>query len=413
LLILVGPLVGHAFVTAVGLYAEASGAGGGPSALAQGLSPLDGIVVPTFGAYDLAVTLLFPFLAIRLVAGPKESGALKLMLQVPASLSLQLAVKGTVLVVGWLIAWIPGLVALGIWRWSGGHLHAPETANVLLGHFLRVGLAAGVSVAAAAVMDGAASAALLALSITIGTWALDFLAAGRGGLLEVLGRLTPTAALRTFEHGTLHLSLVLAFLVLSLGGFAVAWAALVPGLSLRSRLGRLAAVLAVTAALGAAASRVTPSWDASEDRRNSFSRADEAALRAVREPIAISVHLAAEDPRRLDLERGILDKLRRIFPALRVTYSAGSRSGLFEGERYGEIWYSIGSRTGMCRSTNEPIVLEHLYGLAGIPKPDLRGESPYPGYPLVARPTGAAFLLFGLWPLAAGLAWLKQRSPWR
>ena len=33
--------------------------------LASGLSPLDGVFVPTFGALYLAVTLLFPFVAIR------------------------------------------------------------------------------------------------------------------------------------------------------------------------------------------------------------------------------------------------------------------------------------------------------------------------------------------------------------
>ncbi|HEY7395340.1 MAG TPA: hypothetical protein VH559_10885, partial [Gemmatimonadaceae bacterium] len=34
LLLVVGLLVGHAFTTSVGLYAEASGIGGGPAALA-------------------------------------------------------------------------------------------------------------------------------------------------------------------------------------------------------------------------------------------------------------------------------------------------------------------------------------------------------------------------------------------
>ena len=84
LLVMIAPLVGHAFITAVDTYAEASGIGGGPAALSQGLSPLDGILVPSFGAYDLAVTLLFPFVAIRLVAAEKASGAWKLMLQSPA-----------------------------------------------------------------------------------------------------------------------------------------------------------------------------------------------------------------------------------------------------------------------------------------------------------------------------------------
>ena len=57
LLLLVGPLVGNGFITAVNLYAEASGIGGGAAALAEGLTPLDGLLVPTFGAYDLAVML--------------------------------------------------------------------------------------------------------------------------------------------------------------------------------------------------------------------------------------------------------------------------------------------------------------------------------------------------------------------
>ena len=41
LLLMIGPLVGQAFITAVNLYAEASGAGGGPAALPQGPTPLE------------------------------------------------------------------------------------------------------------------------------------------------------------------------------------------------------------------------------------------------------------------------------------------------------------------------------------------------------------------------------------
>src|SRR6202008_1770664 len=89
LLLFVGFLVGHSFITAVGLYTEMSG-NGGPAALPQGLTPLDGILVPTWGAYDLAATLLFPFVAIRLIAAEKESGALKLLLQLPGSLPSKL-----------------------------------------------------------------------------------------------------------------------------------------------------------------------------------------------------------------------------------------------------------------------------------------------------------------------------------
>src|SRR3954463_10412482 len=108
LLLVIGALVGHAFITSVSLYAEASGVGGGPSALAQGLSPLEGIVVPTLGVYDLAATLLFPFVVIRLVATDKETGALALMLQSPAPFRASIVAKGIALTLAWLVAGIAG-----------------------------------------------------------------------------------------------------------------------------------------------------------------------------------------------------------------------------------------------------------------------------------------------------------------
>ena len=120
LLLLVGPLVGNGFITAVNLYAEASGIGGGAAALAEGLTPLDGILVPTFGAYDLAVTLLFPFVVIRLVAAEKQSGALKLTLQFPNGLAAAMAAKVLALALGWLVAWLPGVIALLLWKHYGG-----------------------------------------------------------------------------------------------------------------------------------------------------------------------------------------------------------------------------------------------------------------------------------------------------
>src|SRR5438105_15348850 len=170
LLLIIGPLVGQSFISAVNLYAEVSGTGG-PAALSQGLTPLDGILVPTFGAYDLAVTLLFPFVAIRLVSAEKESGALKLMLQSPAGVGVVLTAKMLTLIAGWLMALIPGVIALALWKAYSGSLYAPEVLNLLLGHLLRVILSAGVAIAAAAIADGAATAAIATLAFTVGTWA--------------------------------------------------------------------------------------------------------------------------------------------------------------------------------------------------------------------------------------------------
>lgn len=415
LLLILGPLAGHAFITAVGSYAEMSGSSGGPAALAQGLSPLDGLIVPTFGAYDLAVTLLFPFVAIRLFSSEKETGALKLLLQSPASLAGMLLVKTLVLLGGWLVAWTPGLIALALWRWYGGHLAAPELATVLLGHLLRGVLTIGVAAAAAAITDNAASAAVVALGVTLGTWALDFMGAVRGGTLARLAAYTPEAALRTFERGSLRASTVLVMLALTLGGLALAAVWLDPGRSRRGRTLGTGGVAAATVALVALGAIPRAGLDASENRRNSFSRADERALAAIRAPLRITVHLAPEDPRLADLDREILRKLERTLPSVRVVSVARTGSGLFEGAdaHYGEVWYELGQRRVMSRSTTEPIVLEQIYGLAGITPPAPDAEPAYPGYPLAARPAGAAPVFYIAWPLVVAACWWLVRRPRR
>ncbi len=126
------------------------------------------------------------------------------------------------------------------------------------------------------------------------------------------------------------------------------------------------------------------------------------------------MNLAPEDPRLFDLERGVLEKMRRVIPSFTVRYAARTRSGLFErGGEYGEVWYRVGPRRAMVRSTIEAVVLQNLYQLAGIPPPARGEELSYPGYPLAARLRAAPYLFFGAWPLAAGLAYLRTRGRWR
>ena len=84
--------------------------------------PLLGFAIALLDGTLLAVTLLFPFVAIRLVAQEKESGALKLVLQFPVSVGTTLAAKGTILLLGWLVAWMPGLLAIALWHFYGGLL---------------------------------------------------------------------------------------------------------------------------------------------------------------------------------------------------------------------------------------------------------------------------------------------------
>ncbi len=83
MLLLLCPLIGYSFLQAVSLYSESSSAALQSPVLANSLSPLDGILVPTLGSFYVAVTLLFPFVAIRVLGQEKESGALRLLVQLP------------------------------------------------------------------------------------------------------------------------------------------------------------------------------------------------------------------------------------------------------------------------------------------------------------------------------------------
>ena len=413
LVLMVGLLVGHAFVNSLEIYNEASGAGGGPAALAQGLTPLEGIVVPTFGAYDLAATLLFPFVVIRLVAGEKQSGELALTLQSPAPLSVAVLAKAIALMIGWIVCGLAGAIALIVWRAIGGHLGAVETFGVVIGHLLRGALTIGVGAAAGAVAASPSSAAIVALAITLGTWALDYVAAARGGALAILAEYTPSAALRVFERGEFRMSTVLVVLTLVAAGLAIATVWLREGDPIGRRVARLATVVVASAALCVGFNRVRASWDVSENRRNSFPAADETALRAIDKPLSVTVYLAAEDPRLVDLERGVLSKLRRTMRDVRITFASSGRTGLFANgaDHYGEIWYELGGRREMSRSTTEPIVLETIYQLAGRTAPAPVDDVAYSGYPLKRGAPAAPWIFFIGWPVVVLAAWLWSRRP--
>lgn len=411
LLLFVGLLAGHGFITAVGLYAEMSG-NGGPAALPQGLTSLDGVLVPTWGAYDLAATLLFPFVAIRMISSEKESGALKLLLQLPGTLVSKVTAKALVLLFAWIVSWVPGVVAILLWRSYGGHVYAPETLNLLLGHLLRGLLSGGLAVAAAALADSAASAAIITLAFTVGTWALDFVAAGRGGFVQQLASYTPTAALRSFEQGLLRWNAVVVFVLLSCAMFGVAVIWLHTGRTIKSRLLRTLLLLVVTAGAVWIGAGLRASWDVSENRRNSFSAVDEATLRGINQPLKITIFLSPEDPRLTDFEQNVLRKLRRSLSHVEVDYAATSRTGLFESgdEHYGEIWYELGGQKIVDRSTIEEVVLEQIYKLAGVNAPERSADDGFPGYPLAAQPKHAATIFYVLWPLVVIVTWWLSRK---
>jgi hypothetical protein len=400
LLLLMGPLVGMSFIGSVRTYAEVSGLNGGSAGVGEALSPLIGVWAPTFSACELAAVFLLPFVAIRLVAGDRESGALKLELQQGMNSLTRMAAKAIVLLAGWLVAMLPPLSAILLWKHYGGSIYPPELITLILGHILNAGLTIALAAALASMTEHHSTAAILTLSATVGTWVISFLGSVQGGWWERAAGFTPAAMVSEFQHGLVQLDVVLIALVLIFLGLSLAAIWMRLGISLTRRAYESAAVATLSIGVIFACTSLTPNWDTSESHGNSFPEADQRALQQIHGPLTIEVHLAPEDPRRLDLENRALSKLRRMLPKMQVRYVSATSIGLFEqtSSGYGEIWYDLAGRKTMTRATTAEAVLEAIYSLAAIPPPVETDESVFRGHPLAVTPSGAGLVFYALWP---------------
>ena len=399
-LFLMGPLVGVSFISAVRTYAEASGWGGTSAGVGEAFSPLVGIWAPTFSACEIGAAFLLPFVAIRLVSGDRQSGALKLELQHPMSALARMAAKALVLFAGWFITLSAAAMAVALWLSYGSSLYWPELVTVVLGHLLNAGLVIALGVAAASVAENPSTAAILTLAVTVGTWIIGFIAAVHGGVWERAVDYTPTAMVAQFQHGLVRLDVVLIALILIVAGLGLGGIWMRLGVAVRRRVCESMALGAVTVAAIFVCKFARASWDMSENRMNSFSQADERVLQQIRHPLKIEAHLAPEDPRRTDLEHRVFSKLRRTLPEVEIRYVSATSVGLFEqtNPHYGEICYRLGGRSRISRATSQEAVLATIYELAGLQPPGEGSEDIFRGHPLAVPPKGAAVVFYLAWP---------------
>src|SRR5437868_7997228 len=409
------PLVGFSFIQAVRLYTQSSSNALRLPQLVPNINPLDGIVIPTFGAVYLMNTFLLPFVAIRAIGNEKQTGALKIALQLPIGINRLVGVKLAALAVGWSIALLPTLSALAIWSMLlGGHVYMPELLTVLLGHALYAFVIAGVAFLAAALTESSATAAIVALAFTLASWILEFAGSTGSGLLRSIAAFSLSPALRGLERGLLGSPTALTLFVLGLGFMALSVVWLPPGVSRRQKLVRSAAVLGVAAQALLLVVQLPIYADVSGHQRNPFNPADMRALRQMTKELKVNVNLAANDSRLADLDRNVLTKLPRAMPHVSITYAEASTTSLFggtSGANYGLTTYTYGGKQGVTRATTAREVLPLIEALDNrVVVTD--ATAVYPGYPLVTSADAASVWFYAALPLLAlGGWWYSQRIP--
>jgi len=298
--------------------------------------------------------LLFPFIAIRLIASEKASGGLKLLVQLPYRLIDLVAAKFCRAGRRLADSANPGALGAGLVGSDRGHLDTRETATLMLGHLLYAFLIGAISFLAAALTEGGATAAILALGRDPRILGIGFAALDRGGVSSLLAALSMTSLLRPFEQGLLSVPTVSGMLIATAGFLALSAIWLPPGASLARRVKGRTLILVVAASVIAGASQRRRFSTFTPDRRNSFPPADEKLLGRLQERLLVTVHLASSDPRLVDLDRkislGSSARCRRSpsgspSPIRRASWAAPA------SKNYGEIVLTYHGKSATTRST--------------------------------------------------------------
>lgn len=402
-------LVGHGYVLAIDLYTAGSRSAWHNVLMSREFDPLLGIVRPTLGGLNLALSLFGPVLGARVLAVEKDRrtfhGALLARGSVTRFVASKWLASGLCALLPWLGVWALSACWVGL----GGHLAWCETLLALSGQLLYAGLTTAIGLAAAAFTASFAQAATLALSSIAASWAID--AAEGFSALAWLGGAqawSPATYLGPLEQGTLQLSSLAWYAAAMFGLFGLACVGCRFDLhGWRKWLG--ACVIGAALVASCAAARLIPhAWDVSEASRHSLPPLAAAELGALPGRLHFSVQLDREDGRRRQLETDTLAKLRLARPDLRVSFPTDERStrALLEQEPdYGTIVIELGRRAVTTTSTSRRELTTLIFELAGKPLPDWT-QPAYPGYPLIvegSRRTLALAFSYALLPLVPAL----------
>jgi hypothetical protein len=383
-------LVGHGFMLAIDLYSASSRSALASLLQTREMDPLAGIVRPTLGGLDLALSLLGPVIASRTLAVEKERrtyGALCLAVGSSTRVVLQKTLAAALACATLLIVPVLLLVAF---RVLGGHVDVIETGVALGGEVLHLALIVTIAIAAAAWMRTFAQAVTLGILASLTSWAIDasegFAALawlGGASAWSIEQRLSP------FQRGIVSIGSVFWLVVATATALGVA---VVGGSFEKASRKALVAAAVVGAGVLALATvgTIRRGFDWSEERRASLPPAAVEALRAMKSAIAIDVFLDRDDSRRKQLESDALAKLVLARPDIAIRTPPDETSEPTEahrGSEYGRIVMHVGDAVRETRSTSRREIATLIFQAAGQRLPDWT-QSPYSGFPVVLEGAG-------------------------
>lgn len=397
-------LVGHGFILAVDIFSSASRSALAGTLMRREMDPLAGIVRPTVGGAELALALLAPLVASRVLAIEKERRSFRPLALAEGSIPRVLMTKLVAAAAGCLLFTLPVLVSLTSFVALGGQLDLVEILPVLLGHVLYLVLVVAVSMAAAAWTETAALAATVVILFSVASWALDA-AEGFAALawLGPIARWSLASRLVPFDRGLVSVEALLALVTTAAGAIAAALVGVRFDWSAQRRLFGAALVIGLTALVLAGATQARRTYDVTEERRASLPPDTVTALRALDEPLAIEVWLDAEDSRRRQVDSDVLSKLRLARGDIQITFPLDARGQVASGDhddRYGVLVLHAGRGSRETRSTSRREIVILLFEAAGRGLPPWT-QPEYPGHPAViegTRRTLAGVFAYGVVP---------------
>ena len=209
------------------------------------------IVADTLAWYAIGAYFVFPFPAIALVRRMRARGG-----AAPSRVVGLFAV----ITVGWMVAWIPGLLYLGVLRAVGAEFHGPDVLAILLQHLLRGMLAISLAMVVAAATNRMAVIVGVVLAFGLAVWGVEILGQSQDQLLVYASSLAPEGMLRTLAEGTVRGDVLALFVVTIATHVAIAVAWLQRDKDRAYRWSATALILIASLGLTSFASELTFAW---------------------------------------------------------------------------------------------------------------------------------------------------------